>query len=66
MGVEITTLKNLWFDFINLFVVTMYFLLYRNPIICGNVDKITDYALDNKLKEYNSAMCEKEGSDMTY
>jgi hypothetical protein len=44
----------------------MYFLLYRNPIICGNVDKITDYALDNKLKEYNSAMCEKEGSDMTY
>jgi hypothetical protein len=53
MGIEIKTLRNLWFDFINLFVVTMYFLLYRNPVVSGPVEKITFEGMEEKLKKYN-------------
>jgi hypothetical protein len=40
VGIETDQLKNLLFDFLNLYLVAMYVLHYRNPVLVKSVEKV--------------------------
>lgn len=40
MGIEQKTMQSLYIDFVNLWVVAMYFLIFRNPVLGDHVTKV--------------------------
>lgn len=40
IGIEQDQLKNLFFDFLNLYLVSMYILTYRNPLLLKTMRKV--------------------------
>jgi len=40
IGIEVDQVENLFLDFFNLYLVSMYILHYRNPVLVRNMKKV--------------------------
>lgn len=58
MGIERKTQQSLYIDFINLWVVAMYFLLFRNPVLSNHIKKITFWN-----KKLRSSLVDEDKTD---
>jgi hypothetical protein len=37
---KLSTMRSIWIDFINMWIITIYFLIYRNPVFGRKVKNI--------------------------